>query len=282
MAWNRSSEEKKAEVEKRGGRRNVHLKGLVAGAVVVVGAGVAAWLLWPDAKRPQPTSTSTSTSLIKEVTPAAAPKAEEKKKPTEAEKRAAQIKFYEDKYGTNMPEQIKTVVYFLKNPPERIFSPDVPFQYLRHTSDRQIASLATKDPGTYFLVKPQYGESFNRSFLASLMDKTEVLPDDDEETAAVKNLVNDVKKQICEIQRREGKLPSEIMNEHGAYMYELGQCEEQLRGELAKARRNPDVSDQDLEDLFRAANEIRKKRGLPERKVPDFSRSVIRRRLQGN
>ena len=48
MAWNRSSEEKKVGVEKRGGQRNVHLKGLIAGAIVVVGAAIAAWLLWPE------------------------------------------------------------------------------------------------------------------------------------------------------------------------------------------------------------------------------------------
>lgn len=59
-------------MKKRGGQRNVHLKGLVAGAIVVIGAAVAAWLLWPDVRRPLPTSTSTSTSLIKEVKPAKA------------------------------------------------------------------------------------------------------------------------------------------------------------------------------------------------------------------
>lgn len=72
MAWNKPSEKKVAE-KKKGGQRNVHLKGLIAGAIVVLGAGLAAWLIWPDAKPPLSASTSTSTSRIKEVTPAVAP-----------------------------------------------------------------------------------------------------------------------------------------------------------------------------------------------------------------
>ena len=41
MAWNRPIEKK--EEQKRGGQLNVHLKGLFAGLIVVVGAVVVAW-----------------------------------------------------------------------------------------------------------------------------------------------------------------------------------------------------------------------------------------------
>ena len=45
MAWNRPSEEKKVEGKGGGGQWNVHLKGLVAGVIVVVGAAIAAWFM---------------------------------------------------------------------------------------------------------------------------------------------------------------------------------------------------------------------------------------------
>ena len=52
MAWNRPNAEKKAAAKKRGGQWKVRLRGLVAACIVVLGAGIAAWLLWPDASAP--------------------------------------------------------------------------------------------------------------------------------------------------------------------------------------------------------------------------------------
>lgn len=74
MGWNRPSE-RKVEGRSGGGQRNVHLKGLIAGVIVVLGAGIAAWLLWPNSKPPQSDTASTSTSPIREVKPAPPPKA---------------------------------------------------------------------------------------------------------------------------------------------------------------------------------------------------------------
>ena len=76
MGWNRPSGKK---VEKRGGQWNVHLRGLVAGVIVVVGAAVAAWWIWPKGERAGETPPPRNGGLIKEVTPAKAPKAEEKR-----------------------------------------------------------------------------------------------------------------------------------------------------------------------------------------------------------
>ena len=196
--------------------------------------------------------------------------------PTKEEKRLAEIKYFEDKYGTNMPPGVKTHVYFLKNPPKTHYRIKGRFDYFRHPAERQIASLVAVEPGTFILSPPEFGESFNRDFLASILDKTEILPDDDDETKAMKELVYETKKQMLEIQKAEGKLPSEILTQHAEVLYELGQIEKDLEDELAKVRDNPDMSDEDVEDLFRAANELRKAKGLPEREVPDFSKRTIR------
>ena len=52
MAWNRPNAEKKAAAKTRGGQWKVRLRGLVAACIVVLGAGIAAWLLWPSAPAP--------------------------------------------------------------------------------------------------------------------------------------------------------------------------------------------------------------------------------------
>ena len=78
MAWNRPSE------DAAGHRVNVDVTSpsrhwwYVVGAVVVLGAAVAAWWLWPTGETRQDAA-SKKRGLIKEVTPAVAPKAEEAK-----------------------------------------------------------------------------------------------------------------------------------------------------------------------------------------------------------
>ena len=214
--------------------------------------------------------------------PAAAPTASNpsKAKPSEVtkeEKRLAEIRQYEKMFGTNMPPGVAARVYFLKNPPQNIYKIKNEYGFLRHPAERDIASLLAVEPGSFMLDKPKFGESFNKDFLASVLDKSsEPTDDDDEDTRAVKVAVGELKREIAEIQKAEGKLPSEIMNEHAAVLYELGQLENMLEQELVKARSDPEMSDKDVEDLFAAANKLRKERGLAEWKVPDFSKRSIR------
>ena len=277
MAWNRPTESGEANsrsLQKRSGDR-FPFRGAIIGAIVTFGAAVVAWFIWPSEETRQDVASAEKQTLIKVVTPAAAPKAEEVKPLTKEEKRLKEIKYFEDKFGTNMPPGVKTHVYFLKHPP-KVYRPKTEYGFFRHPSDRQIASILAVEPGTFMLDKLEFGESFNRDFLASLLDKTEILETDDEETRAVKESVAAAKEQMNAIRKAEGKLPSEILTEHAALLYDLGRFEQNLENELNEFRNNPDVSDQDVADLFAAANRMRAEKGLPEQKVPDFSKRAIR------
>ncbi|MBQ3343186.1 MAG: hypothetical protein IJG84_14900 [Kiritimatiellae bacterium] len=215
---------------------------------------------------------------IAEATPAAAPRTAqaERRETTKEEKRLAEIRRYEEKYGTNMPPGIKARVYFLKNPPETVYRIQNRYSYLRHPAERQIASLLEVEPGAFMLDRLEFGESFNRDFLAAMLDGSKPLPDDDDETRAVKEAVAETIQDMAALRKSEGKLPSEILNEHAGVLYELGQFEKDLEDELLKAKSDPEKSDDEVRDLFAAANVLRKKRGLPEWKVPDFSKRSIR------
>lgn len=81
MAWNRPSG-KTVENGSGGGQRTARLKGIVAGAVVVIGAGIAAWLLMREEADTRPRQRERG--LIREVTPAAAPKAKPASDPASA------------------------------------------------------------------------------------------------------------------------------------------------------------------------------------------------------
>ena len=242
--------------------------------------GVALWWVMRqgDDAAPKPKAPRGG-GVIAEVKPAPSPRpahTEPKPEPTKDEKRLAEIKYFEDRYGTNMPEGIKTHVYFLKHPPATKYKIRSRYDYFRHPVERQIASLLAVEPGAFMLDKLEFGESFNRDFLAAALDGTKPLPDDDDETRTTKELVAETIRDMAAVQKSEGKLPSEILNEHAEILYELGRLEKDLEDELQKAKADPEKSDDEVRDLFAAANVLRKKRGLPEWKVPDFSKRSIR------
>lgn len=71
MAWNRPSTDSKTETAlRRTGtvRPTIAVRGLIAGVIVVVGAGIAMWWLWPEDMTRQDAA-STRKGLIREMTP---------------------------------------------------------------------------------------------------------------------------------------------------------------------------------------------------------------------
>lgn len=222
----------------------------------------------PKAEKPQ----KPAEKPIVTNTPAASPKVRQ----TEEEKRAARLKRIRDKYGDNIPDNLKAVVYFLEHPPARHFKAQGSHGYFRHPSERQIAGVVFTEPGTYFVMKPEFGEAFDRDFLNALMDKIDINEGDSEEVRQAKEAMRDVKKEIADACKAGGKKPSEVLNEHATAMYELGQYQRNLEEELNKIRANPDLSDNDVEDFCKAANALLASKGLPQMPLPSLARRGIR------
>ena len=278
MAWNRPHVDSQTKKPLRRERTVRPMRGVIAGAIVAVGAGIVAWLIWPSEDQ-QPNADSTKTvSHIREVKPATASKPEEQTRGLTAdEKRLKEIADIEARWaGKEMPIGIKTHLYYLKNPPKKTITVKVPFDYLRHTCERDIAGVGLAKPGSFFVVQPEYGESFDNDFINALLDHIEISPEDSDEVRETKQAVEALKKDIARICREEGKKPSEIMNEHAKTLFELGRFQENIEQELIKVRQNPDISDDDVKDFFEAANTMLKNKGLEQMKIPDLThRSLI-------
>ena len=190
-------------------------------------------------------------------------------------KREQDLKQIRDLYGDNIPDNLKAVVYFLEHPPKRVFKVKNSQSYFRHPSERKIASVAFAEPGSYFVVKPEFDEAFNQDFVNALVDKIEINVDDTDEVKAGKMAMTELKKEIADICRKEGKKPSEIMNEHSAAMFELGRYQRDLEKEIERIHTNPDYSDADVEDFCKAANQLLESKGLPPMPFPDLTRRSI-------
>ena len=187
----------------------------------------------------------------------------------------ARLKRIRDKYGDNIPDNLKAVVYFLEHPPRRTFKSQGTHQYFRHSSERQIAGVVFTEPGTYFVMKPEVGESFDRDFASALVDKIDISEDDPEDVRMAKEQMTEIKREIAEKCGTEGKKPSEVMNEHAAAMYELGQYQRNLEEELDRIHADPELSDDEVEDFCRAANKLLESKGLPKMTMPNLARRSI-------
>ena len=210
----------------------------------------------PKAVKPQPAPKPAARSAVTNAPPAAT-----KKPPTKEEKRAAQLKAIRDRYGDNIPENLKPVVYFLENPPQRTFHPaKSKVSIFKRRSEREIAAMVMTEPGTWFMRKPTFNERFDEDFRASLGEKIEFSDEDTEEQRVLKQAVIDTKAELAE-RMKAGESPSSIMNGFSDSMYELGQYRRMLQDELGKIKRDASFSDQDVQDFVNAANKMLEDKG---------------------
>ena len=203
MGWNRPSEEKK--VEKRGEQRNVHLKWLVAGAIVVLGASIAAWLLWPDASAPvREGADGTVGRRIKEVKPAV-PKAatnavaaveEEEKDPS---KRVVAVLSCETNSAFGLIcKRVKTA----DGKSHKQYWPAREPMFKHATDDMISMLLAGRRSGTVLPIPMKAKGDLDKQFLASLNDPIVITDEDTEERAARKREVKAAREEIKEMMDR--------------------------------------------------------------------------------
>ncbi len=286
MSWNGSNQSKTA-ASRPGGQspaaksENSGLTYFLIFIIVVAVAAVAAYFALRGEPKPAPAPKDISHSgKIAEVAPAVVKPQERPKKTaplTAEEKRLKEIEEIEARYaGKKMPSGIATHLYYLKHPPRITLEAKGPNDFLRHPCEQEIASLLLAVPGTFFLVQPTFSESFDNDFVMALVDRIEILPDDDERTRRVKEEVSALKKEISRISREEGRRPSELMNEYARQMYELGQYERELTIQLNEAENDARNSDEDVEDFYNAANILLEKKGLGQIPIPDLTRRAIR------
>ena len=240
----------------------------VLAAALLAAAGGAWWWLAAreDARPPEPKAVKAVKDVkavknVKVVKDIEAPKVTTNAPPTKEEKRAAQLKAIRDKYGDNVPDNLKPVVYFLENPPQRTFHPArTKASIFKRRSEREIASMVMTEPGTWFMRKPTFNERFDEDFRASLDERIEFAEDDTDEDKALKQAVIDTKAELAE-RMKAGETPSAAMNAFADSMYELGQYRRLLQDELGKIKRDAQYSNQDVEDFVNAANKMLKDKG---------------------
>ena len=279
MAWNRSSENGEAvsrPLQKRKGFR-FPVRGAIAGAIVVLGAAVAAWWLWPDTSAPvAEDGDGTAGRRIREVTPAAAPKAEEAKpkdppgywngKKITNENRPPWMSPYHtvNDYGhihTNKPNEALKPIW------EKVFS---------NETDQEIAAFLLVEPGEYVLGDGAGSfKDFDAYFLESIKEPIIVRTDDDEYVKELKRAVIQTKIELKDRLDRGESLEA-IMEKTQSEFRELGLYKEELKEQVEELCKKDAVSEADVEDYVTAANKMLEERGCAPFTLPAFyKRSLL-------
>ena len=293
MAWNRPTEDGRANTpgSPRRGRspRPTVVRGVIAGLIVSACAAVAAWLILSGSDdAPAQGTKHRAHGTIREVTPAAAPKAKEE--PKAAEKPYAdlsndeKLKYWHDRYGDNPPENLKAEIYFLKHPPAANFRPlPSPQDIFTRHSEREIAALLLVEPGAAMLRTPTYDERFDRDFAASLAEKIEFSKDDTEFQRDLKQAVIDAKKDLA-VAVGGGQRASDAMNEYAKQLYELGEYRENIADQVYAIIKGKKPTDDDVKDCIDAANLMLKDKGIAPLKQPGMmlNHLLLNRDKKGN
>lgn len=285
MAWNRASE-KKVETEKRGQRRNGLLKGLAAGAIVAVGAWIAAWVLWPDMPTPVAEDGDGTVRRIREAKPTAVEAAVE----TNAAPRETRREIKNPKFAETYRDAKGVLRYKVGNgrvPPsdEEMAARAVKLKdyssipKFKHRSETEIATLATLKLGSYLHGSVRYDERFMRDFKESLDDPTPILETDSEKDRKIKETVAELKKSLVERMSAGEKL-EDILTAERKEIARMADYKRVLQDEFRRMMKDGEPTMDDVDDYFKAANGMLKSKGIEPLKYTPIMRKRIELELQ--
>lgn len=197
MAWNRptSNTGNATSSSRPSGRGKMPRlrRGLLAGVIVVLGAGLAAWLLT--------NREATSASLqkkkrgrIREVTPAAAPKCKQ-----EAVDKPKKLHYWEQATTNGLSDWQIAKWRNSRLPPPAITNtaaanrPPPEYAIFGTRAENEIAALITMPPGTMVVGTPEYGEEFKQQFLKSCETPIIIEKDDSDYVRQLKKDMIDLK-----------------------------------------------------------------------------------------
>ena len=261
MAWNRPSKEK-VKAKGEGERRSVHLKGLFAGAIVVVGAAVATW--WIFGRGPAPVAEDgdgTKKGRIREVTPAkAATNAVARAKKGPPKDRPRNVGEIRDGFVLLPNGHLHKVQGVITSHPARV---TLASKIFTHTTDITLASFLTTQPGTGMIGRPSdYYRNFEKAFRKSLKDPIVIDPKDSDEAKDLKQGVIELRDEL--VQRMNGGEDlTKLLQEEHQKLFELSSYRADLEKQVdAAMKEHPEFTEADLDDLVNAANGMLKDRGI--------------------
>ena len=270
MAWNKPSGAPKPVQKKPSA-----LRGVVAGLVVVAAATACVFIFMVKGEKPVE-KTAKNRGLIKEVTPAAAPKAEVVKDTKK------ELKSWE--YPASRTNELNWAELrkwrALHRPPAGITNNTSStekrpyYAIFTHRSENEIAALLTLRPGEGIVGTPIYGKWLEDDFLKSCEEPIIVTDEDTPEQAELKRTMIETKIDIRN-RMAEGEKLGDILLATRREHQDLAMYKHELQNQIYQLRKDSSLSMQDIDDFVTAANQMLEKKGI----APISLSPIMRRRL---
>ena len=285
MAWNKPSEVGRVAPRPPEKVRRFNFGGRGATRptifVIVLGAAVAAWWLWPSGETRQDAA-STKKTLIKEVTPAAAPT----NKVVQTEK-VREIPYWEkdDTNGLTRAQLQKWKIF--RRPPAKYTNDtsrtEAPPAYaiFSHRSENSLAAIMTLKPGATLVGDPLYERWFTRDFLNSLKEPIIVTKDDTPEQAQLKRDMNAMKIDL-KARYDAGEDIAKIVSDTHKELQMLSAYKQELERDMNEMIRKPDITENDINDFLEAANKMLDSKGIAPMKLGPVARRRLMRLKKAN
>lgn len=274
--WNRPASNQPT-VKKGGAKAPSAMKGIIVGAIAVLVGVVCLWLFSGGEDAPKAKSEK-GRGRIKEVTPAAAPKAVERKAEPEKPKELPPQRVGEIRNGYRLLpsgrlHKVKGVIH-VGGEPRTLVEKTFP-----QSSDRMIAHLLMAEPGGTMLGdSADIMRGFNEAFEKSLKDEIIIKHDDTDEVKALKQAVLDARSELKQ-QMALGKSAEEAMIEAREQLHELTLYREDLEKEVL-SHAEDGMTQKDYDELIGAANLMLEERGIGKIQMPKLIGDAIEMRYR--
>lgn len=234
MAWNRSTERELGRGNRERETGKFPFRGLVAGVIVVLGAAVAAWWLWPTGESAGETPPPQTKQRIKEVKPAAAPKAAPAPTQVVTAPKPSEPEYKVISAVTNTDGGVVLQVVLPDGTPKRIIKP--PRQVWHNAADQLIAMAISIKPGMTAAPFPT-GVS-DDDFRRALKQEIVIYNDDTDEIKELKRRVRETRNEILDIMNTTHRSFEDILQEHRSEMNDNTKAYQDAVKGLAEVRKN--------------------------------------------
>lgn len=282
MSWNKSNSNKpKAVAPSKAPRVNRKLYYVLLGSLVLIGAAISICVF---------SRSSTNKAPEKAVRPKVSKTVKEQPNittfPTEKQKPQKKLHFWEvDAAYTNGFSEVQVRKWLKEHRPPPGYTNDAaimraPAKYaiFPHEVENKLAALLTLEPGQSIIGSLDL-QNVQADFLKSCEVPIVVTDEDTPETAALKNLMNEVKVELKE-RIAEGERLEDIISETQKEYQRLAQCRREVMLAIHDLKKEGIASEQELDDVLTAANRLLEEKGIAPIELGAISRQMFLRHIK--
>lgn len=272
MAWNRPSANGPT-IQKKSGLSPA-VKGLLGGGIVVAALAVVLFLVFGGNDVPKVAKADKGHGMIKEVTPAAAPKVEVEEEKPKIDPNARPTKVGEklNGYVKLASGRIHKILGETTNDMSQVKND---YEIFDHWAENTIACLLTIKPGEALIDTPNYRGLLTKDFIESLKHPIIINPDDSERDKELKRAVTQTKIELKAAMDR-GEDIEKIILDARAECQRLNQYKQFLQDEWHLKMQDQDATPEELSDFVSAANKLLEEKGVaPLRLSPIMKRKLM-------